>query len=125
LLSRQPQAVFPLEPQAVVSATGVCLVTQDVAAKTVPRHALSWDEMTQVDVLTVPTAVPSDSLCFVLMAGPERDRCLLVPGAQAVSTDLLSAMAGHLGVLNQSQLMRAISCQGEGRFTLWQRPAQG
>ncbi|MEO8154699.1 MAG: hypothetical protein ABI605_16630 [Rhizobacter sp.] len=93
-----------------------------------PCAGLSWAEMTRVDALTTQTEVPADSISFVLvadgLAAGDEVRHLVVPGAQAVSARLLQAMSTHLGSLDQTQLLRAISRRGEGRFTLWQRTAE-
>jgi hypothetical protein len=113
-------------PALELSSFGV-IWRGDAALQAGSCLGLSWAEMTRVDVVTTAAAFPGAGIRFVLVADAQgvstEARRVVVPGAQAVSAQLLQAMSTYLGLLDQTQLLKAISRMGEGQFTLWQRPA--
>jgi hypothetical protein len=128
VLRSRPQGVPAVEvpPAIELSSLGV-IWRGDAALQAGSCLGLSWAEMTRVDVMTTAPAFPGDGIRFVLVADAQgvgtEARRVVVPGAQAVSAQLLQAMSTYLGRLDQTQLLTAISRRGEGQFTLWQRPA--
>jgi hypothetical protein len=130
LLRVQPRADTLVVPEPVLELGHFGAALRGAAGQPAACTSLSWAEITRVDVVTTPAEIPSQGISFLLMtdalASGSPARQLLVPGAQAVTSELLDALTTHLGSMDQAQLLSAIMRQGEGRFTLWQRcAAQG
>lgn len=76
-----------------------------------------WDEVTRVEVVTHLAHRRTTGLGLVVSAG---ERQMYIPGEEAVSCQLLQALATNLGPLDQALLLRAMAHRGDGRFTVWQ-----